>query len=79
MIPTDCSERYEHTADVVELRLLLPARQAAALEAEAGRLDVTVAALVGRAIDDFLRAPGVVGFVGEVPGRPTAPLPEDAP
>jgi hypothetical protein len=62
--------------DVVELRLLLPSYQVSALEAAAVRLELSVAALVRLAISDFLQSPMTIGFVGEVAGRPTAPLPE---
>lgn len=74
-IPTDHPAVSQGT-EVVELRLLLPANQASALEAAAGRLELSVAALVRCAISDFLQSPAAVGFVGEVAGRPTAPLPE---
>lgn len=62
--------------DVIELRLLLPSNQVSALEAAAVRLELSVAALVRCAISDFLQSPAAIGFVGEVAGRPTAPLPE---
>lgn len=62
--------------DVVELRLLLPSKQVAALEAAAVRLELSVTALVRLAISDFLQSPKVIGFVGEIAGRPTAPLSE---
>ena len=64
-----------HATDVVELRLLLPANQVSALEEAAVRLERSVAALVRLAVSDFLRSPVGVGFVGEVAGRPTPPLP----
>ena len=60
-------------SEVVELRLLLAADQAAALEAAARRLEQTVGALLRRVVDDFLQSHASVGFVGEVPGRPTTP------
>ena len=43
--------------DVVELHLLLPARQLSALETAAARSQVTVASLLRTTIDDLLRAP----------------------
>lgn len=60
-------------AEVVELQLLLSAEQVSALEAAAVRLQLTVGALIRRAVQDLLQSPAVVGFVGEVAGRPTAP------
>lgn len=73
--PTD-HPAVSQATDVVELRLLLPSNQVSALEAAAGRLELSVTALVRLAISDFLQSPAVIGFVGEVAGRPTAPLPE---
>jgi hypothetical protein len=42
--------------DVIELQLLLPSHQFAALEAAAVRSELTVAALLRRVIGDALRA-----------------------
>ena len=70
MTPADRLVAPLHAADVVELHLLLPLNQVSALEAAAVRLELSVDALVRSAVGDFLRSP----FVGEVTGRPTAPL-----
>lgn len=61
-------------ADVVELHLLVHLDQIVALEATAARLHLTVAVLIRRVLGDFLLSPAADGFVGEVAGRPTAPL-----
>ncbi|WP_171472646.1 hypothetical protein [Frigoriglobus tundricola] len=63
-------------ADIVELHLPLSARQHSALEAAAARLEMTVAALLHRTIADLLRPRAPGGLVGEVAGRPGAPLVE---
>jgi hypothetical protein len=73
MILTD-APHLTRAADVVELHLLVPSDHITALEAAATRSHLTVAALVRRVLGDFLLSPAAVGFVGEVAGRPTAPL-----
>jgi hypothetical protein len=60
--------------DMVEIDLLLPANQVSALEVAAVRAGLSVAALVRRVVSDFLQSTAAGGFVGEVAGRPTAPL-----
>jgi hypothetical protein len=62
-------------ADVVELCLLLPASHFSALTVVAVSAELSVEALLSRIVGDFLQSPAAVGFVGEVAGRPTAPLP----
>jgi hypothetical protein len=50
--------------DDVELLLLVPARQLAALERAAVRAELTVTALLRRAVGDFLRPAPTDGFAG---------------
>jgi hypothetical protein len=46
-----------HATDVIELHLLLPARQVSALRAAALRSELTVDDLLRRTIGEFLRPP----------------------
>ncbi len=57
---------FADATDVVELQLLLPSHQFAALEAEAVRLELTIAALLRRAIGDFLQPPPTTAVAGEM-------------
>jgi hypothetical protein len=52
-------------SDEVELHLLLPARQLAALRATADRLELTVAGFLRGIIGSFLQSPAVERFIGE--------------
>jgi hypothetical protein len=56
MIPAD-GQSSPPAADVIEVHLLVPAQQAAALEAVAARLELTVGTLIRRAVSDFLQSP----------------------
>jgi hypothetical protein len=55
-IPAD-GQASAPVADVVEVHLLVPAQHAAALEAVAARLELTVGTLIRRAVSDFLQSP----------------------
>ncbi len=59
--------------DNVELQLLLPTRQFAALEGMAVRTHQTVPVILQRMINDFLRSAPSGSFETPVPGRPSAP------
>ena len=60
--------------DDVELLLLVPARQLAALERAAARLELTVTTLLRRTVGDFLQSAAAFGFAGAA-ARPSG-LPE---
>jgi hypothetical protein len=50
--------------DVVEVHLLVPLHQVAALEAAGARLELTVGALIRRSVSDFLQSPADPAFEG---------------
>jgi hypothetical protein len=72
-VSTDWKETGSRNTDVVELTLLLVARQMAALERAAGQRGLTVAQLTRRLIGDFLqqnavaKAAAVDGLLGPQP------------
>jgi hypothetical protein len=68
-IATDGLSAFPHSAEVVELHLLLPVRQFTALEAVAARSQLTVATLLRRAIGDFLRLPTEAHAGDDSPGN----------
>jgi hypothetical protein len=52
-----CQRMFPPAGDVVELMLLLPSNQFAALEVVAGRLNLSVGQLLRRTLSDFLLHP----------------------